>query len=87
MNKPEDYSAALAALRAWQETLLRKANVTGVAVGWLRRRGQNEPSVGLVVLVAQKVPLSDLDPADRIPPEIDGVPIDVREAGFVSSSE
>jgi hypothetical protein len=32
-------------------------------------------------MVEQKVPLDQLAPEDRIPSELDGVPVDVQETG------
>ena len=43
------------------------------------RLGNGE--VALVVMVRRKVPEDPLAPGDRIPSEIDGVPVDVQEVG------
>jgi len=65
--------------------LLAKANVLGVGVGLRQRSGMSEMQVAVVVLVRRKVPVSQLSPQDRIPPEIDGVPVDVQEIGEVEA--
>jgi len=65
----------------YQEALLAKANVVGVGVGLLHRGGQRRDEVGLVVMVSRKVAKSLLLPDDLIPAQIDGVPVDVRQAG------
>jgi len=39
--------------------------------------------VALTVMVKKKVPLSQLDAKDVIPPEIEGVMIDVKEVGEI----
>jgi hypothetical protein len=39
--------------------------------------------VAVVVLVRRKLPASQLSPEDRIPAQIDGVPVDVQEVGDV----
>lgn len=68
---------------AHEAELLGKANVLGVGVGMRQRRGQNTDEVAVVVLVTRKVPAVELAAADVIPPEIDGVPVDVLEVGAV----
>jgi len=63
------------------DALMRKKNVVGVAVGLVQRDGEYTQEVALVVMVEQKVPLDQLAPEDRIPSELDGVPVDVQETG------
>lgn len=63
--------------------LMAKANVLGVGVGMRQRSGRAGTEVAVVVLVRRKVPASQLAPPDRIPSEIDGVPVDVQEIGDV----
>lgn len=82
-TRQQAIARARAVLAAHQKSLLAKANVVGVAVGFVQRNGQRTDEVGLVVMVRQKVAVSQLDAADRIPPEIDGVPLDVQAAGDV----
>jgi hypothetical protein len=65
----------------YQAELLRKANVVGVAVGYREKAGQMTDQVALTVMVKKKVPLSQLDAKDVIPPQIEGVMIDVKEVG------
>jgi hypothetical protein len=38
-----------------------------------------------VVIVEQKVELSELDPADVLPVEVEGIPVDVQEVGQVGT--
>jgi hypothetical protein len=66
---------------AHEKHLLAKANVVGVGIG-LRQRGDKD-QVCIVVSVRQKVPVEQLSPADRIPAQIDGVPVDVRVTGEI----
>jgi hypothetical protein len=54
-------------------------NVTGIGVGFREVRGRRTDEVVLRVFVSKKLPLSQLAPADVLPREIDGVPIDVAE--------
>lgn len=66
--------------RAYEAALLAKPNVIGVGIG----RGE-DGDARLVVLVSQKMPLSSLAPAHRIPSELDGVRVEVRETGDLTS--
>ena len=72
---------AQAVKQAHQDELMKKANVTGVGVGLQHKGGQRTDTVAVVVMVKEKLPLSQLAPEDRIPSEIDGVPVDVKEVG------
>jgi len=67
----------------YQEELLKKANVVGVGIGYREQGGQMTDQVALTVMVKKKVPLSQLDAKDVIPPEIEGVMIDVKEVGEI----
>jgi hypothetical protein len=61
--------------------LLGKRNVIGLGVGLRQKEGKPTDQVALVVLVRRKLEASLLEPVDRIPEEIDGVPVDVQEVG------
>lgn len=65
----------------YSEELMNKAHVIGVAMGLRQRNEVKTNELCLVVLVDQKVSVDQLDPLDRIPAQIDGVPVDVREMG------
>ncbi|HHH83267.1 MAG TPA: hypothetical protein ENL35_09790 [Chloroflexi bacterium] len=67
-----------------ERALLGKVNVIGVGVGYLHRGGELTGDVGLVVMVRRKVPKAELAPEDFVPPEIEGVPVDVQEVGEVA---
>ena len=64
--------------------LMAKANVLGVGVG-LRQTAAGQSEVALVVLVRRKVPAAELAPQDRIPRDLEGVPVDVQEVGDVEA--
>lgn len=66
---------------AYQETLLQKANVVGVGIGYAQRSQQATNEICLVVMVSQKLPDEALPPDDRIPRELEGVPVDVQQVG------
>lgn len=66
-----------------EKDLLSKANVVGVGVGLRRRDDKAASQVCIVVSVRRKVPAEQLAPADRIPSQIDGVPVDVQATGEI----
>lgn len=70
---------------AYQEMLMKKANVVGVGVGLRHQGGTRSDTVALIVLVEQKMPRALLAPEDVIPAEIEGVPVDVREVGKIEA--
>ena len=83
----QDESTASAAKRAevvkqqYTPELMTKANVVGVGIGYRVVAGETTGEVALVVMVSEKIPDAQLEPQDRIPREIDGVPVDVQETG------
>jgi len=82
--KERDNMAEVKAIKdKYQAELLRKANVGGGAIGYREKDGQITDQVALTVMVKKKVPLSQLDAKDVIPPEIEGVMVDVKEVGEI----
>ncbi len=67
----------------YEASLMKKANVVGVGVGFRQRGGELTYEVALVVSVTRKLPPAQLSPQDIIPDQIEGVPIDVRETGTI----
>jgi hypothetical protein len=67
----------------YQEELLKKPHVVGVGVGLCKKGDVPTGEIGLVVMVDQKVPSAQLAPEDRVPPELDGVKVDVQEVGRI----
>jgi hypothetical protein len=63
----------------YQNELMNKRNVVGVAMGYKNSDDHQDPAV--VVLVEEKKPVSSLNQTDIIPREIDGVRTDVIEVG------
>ncbi len=63
--------------------LLQRANVVGVGVGYRWRHGIRTDTVAIVVMVKKKVPVSQLDPRDVLPSELDGIPLDIQEVGEI----
>ncbi|MGD1996590.1 MAG: hypothetical protein PVH62_07435 [Anaerolineae bacterium] len=79
----EELNRLKAVKAAYEMELLQKANVVGVGIGTQRRAGQLTGEPSIVVSVTRKVPRNLLDPGDVIPPELDGVPVDVQEVGIL----
>src|SRR5262245_31579197 len=80
MTTTED--AALADVQQrHQDKLLRYPNVVGVATGIRLRGGRPTGEPSLVVLVSRKLPATKLKPAQVLPRRLEGVPVDVVEAG------
>lgn len=79
-------AARVAAVRARHEAkLLRFPNVVAVAEGLRTRGGAPTAEPCIVVYVARKLPAKALAPAARLPKRVEGVPIDVVEAGPIST--
>jgi len=75
---------AMQVKQAYQEYFLAKAHVVGLGVGFRQRQGEWTNIVALVVMVEEKIVEDDLAPEDRIPPEVEGVPVDVQVVGQLS---
>jgi hypothetical protein len=67
----------------YEDDLLRKKNVVGLGIGYKEVGGQGSDELSLVVMVRKKEPPSQLDAADLVPSEIEGVPVDVQEVGEI----
>lgn len=82
----EDPTArATRVMERYQEELMAKAHVQGVAIGWIQDDDDEEGEIGIVVMVDQKVPERLLQPEDIVPEELDGVAVQVREMGFFTA--
>ncbi|GEM_PF-135283 len=75
------FQQLLQAQRLFQEDLLRRANVVGVAVGYKNYKEEATDRLALAVLVEKKKPVEALTEEDLIPSEMDGAPTDVIEIG------
>jgi hypothetical protein len=67
--------------RHYQNQLMGKPNVVGVGVGQIQRGGQTTGQIGVVVMVEEKLPLTQLKADEVVPRELDGVPVDVQQIG------
>ena len=68
-----------------ESELMSKANVIGVGIGFRQEGGLRTEKLALVIMVERKLPVAQLASRDLIPPEIEGVPVDVQEVGKVRS--
>ena len=82
-GEEDEFARAQGVKRAHEEQLLAKANVVGVGIGLQQRAGQPTGKIALVVMVREKLPPASLSPEDILPAEIEGVPVDVQEAGEI----
>jgi len=66
------------AIKARHAAALRRyPNVRGLGVGFKVKGGKRLPTLALRVYVTVKVPRQQLRPSDRLPREIEGLPVDV----------
>ena len=76
-----DTAKAMLVQKKYTEMLLKIPHVVGVGVGLQKKDGIFTGDVGLVVMVDRKMPSAELAPEDQVPSELDGVHVDVQEAG------
>lgn len=67
----------------YEALLLSKKNVVGIGIGFKEKDGQATDQIALIVSVSKKLPADELDAADKIPAELEGVPVDVKEVGEI----
>ncbi len=66
-----------------EDDLLEKKNVVGLGIGYKEVEGLETDQLSLVVMVRKKELPSQLEAADLIPAEIEGIPVDVKEVGEI----
>lgn len=71
----------LEAQHLFQEDLLRRRGVVGVAVGYKNFKEESTDELAITILVEQKKPVEALTADDIIPSELDGARTDVIEVG------
>lgn len=72
---------ALKVKEANKEAILARPNVVGVGVGYRRVNGLPTGEVSVVVMVRQKLPLSDLPASAVLPRQLERVDVDVVQVG------
>lgn len=70
---------------AHQGELMAKENVVGVGIGFCYKDGVKTDKVGLVVMVSEKMPPTQISSEAFIPKSIDGVLVDVQEVGEIKA--
>lgn len=80
MDSNEKMEKASAVQAQYAEELMAKPHVVGIGIGLMKRDGVYTQDVGLVVMVDQ-MPPEDQAEADRIPTELDGIPVDIQVTG------
>jgi hypothetical protein len=65
----------------YEKDLMQIPNVVGVGIGLREREGELTDEPVIVVSVVEKSPMSQIDPQELIPSELDGVPVDVQAVG------
>ncbi|MCY4525776.1 MAG: hypothetical protein OXB89_04130 [Anaerolineaceae bacterium] len=85
MDQEQQTQRAIRMQEKYNEQLMALPNVVGTAVGLRKRQGQFTDQVALVVMVARKLPRASLAPAELVPRELEGVPVDVLETGAFHS--
>lgn len=68
-----------------EDALMRLPGVVGVGVGLRRRDRFYTDEVAIVVMVTRKLPPNALPPAEVLPREIEGIPVDVVESGTLTA--
>jgi hypothetical protein len=74
-----------AVMQDYKQDLLAKANVVGIGIGYRQLDGKPTDKLALVVMVAQKIPATELSQEDQIPATLEGIPIDVQEVGELTA--
>ncbi|MCS6835907.1 MAG: S1 family peptidase [Anaerolineae bacterium] len=77
----------LEAQERFQDELLARSNVVGVAVGYRETGGEFTDELAVVALVEQKKPKEALRPEDLVPRELDGAQTDVLEIGVMRAQQ
>jgi hypothetical protein len=80
-DKDEVMKRALDIQTRYQNWLLSKPHVVGVAVGYACVQGVPTPELALIVMVDHKYPLAELTEWERLPSQLEGVRVDVQETG------
>ena len=79
-NTESEGFRARAILDKYEDLFWRQPNIMGVGIGFLEDEdGEWMDTVGLDVVVTEKVDQSTLPPEDRIPDCLDGVPVQITE--------
>ncbi len=78
---PKTEKEIFAVLQRHEHDLMAIPGVIAVGVGFRRRGGITTDELALIVSVLKKKRPDEIDPRELIPPEIDGIPVDIQETG------
>jgi uncharacterized membrane protein YqgA involved in biofilm formation len=67
----------------YENELMRKLGVVGVAIGYKHIRGRKTNQLCIICYVVKKKRIGELEEYDIIPEEIEGIPVDVIESGQI----
>ena len=81
-----DHSKIQQAYEKALKTYGHRADVTGIDIGYKYKEGTRRDEIVLRVHLREKVDRDLVDPAQFLPAEIDGVPLDVIQASYATSS-
>ena len=81
----DDMERTVAAKEAHENELMALPNVVSVGVGMRSVGGEYTNEIAIIVSVSEKYPSGELDAADVIPSEIEGIPVDVQHVGTISA--
>jgi hypothetical protein len=70
---------------AHEHSLMAKANVVGVGIGYRATASVRTRQLAIIVMVKKKVSRLKLSPDDLIPESIEDIPVDVQEVGEVKA--
>jgi hypothetical protein len=85
MYDPNAVEQATQVKERHEREIMQKKYVVGIGVGFKEQGKVRSQQLSLVVYVSQKLPETALDPQDRIPPSIEGIPTDVVEVGKIKA--
>lgn len=80
---PTDFLDLADVQAEYEEELLERDNVVGVALGHKWTKGRDTGKKAVTVLVDAKLDDDLLSDGQKIPKEVHGIPVDVQEAGIV----
>lgn len=81
MVQNADMAKAALVQAKYTDDLMKLPHVVGVGLGMAQKDGQPTGEVALVVMVDEKVPEVLLPQEDMIPPQLEGVRVDVQPVG------
>ncbi len=85
MSDEQRLEQARAVKERHADELMRYPNVIAVGVGLRQVGGAYTSEPAIVVMVRQKLPPDMLSPEETLPRMLEGIPVDVQEAGHIET--